>query len=247
MIPINTQAPEKREHHTSGLIRVNSIFYTIQGEGPYAGEPAVFVRLAGCNLQCPGCDTEYSSGAYEAPESIVTRVGAVAANGRLVPLERMLVVITGGEPFRQDIAKLIDLLTYEAKYRVQVETNGTMPFDNYIEGLIFDIVCSPKAGKVHRSLWSRIIAYKYVLDSGNIDPRDGLPTSVLGMPAAPARPHEGFTGKIYVQAADEPGTEDSWIDGKNIKNQMNQRRTIDSAMRFGYTYCHQIHKVIGVE
>ena len=51
----NTQEPEKidRDRH----LDVHSIFHTIQGEGPYCGHPAVFIRLAGCNLQCPGCDT----------------------------------------------------------------------------------------------------------------------------------------------------------------------------------------------
>src|SRR3954467_9071958 len=43
-------------------LSIHSIFYTLQGEGPYSGCPAVFMRLAGCNLQCPGCDTDYTSG-----------------------------------------------------------------------------------------------------------------------------------------------------------------------------------------
>ena len=58
---MNQQAPEKQQLRGDGLLAVHSIFYTIQGEGPFAGETAVFVRLAGCNLQCPLCDTDYTS------------------------------------------------------------------------------------------------------------------------------------------------------------------------------------------
>ena len=57
----NTQPAEKQVKSSGLILAINSIFYTIQGEGPFAGSPAVFVRLAGCNLQCPMCDTEYTS------------------------------------------------------------------------------------------------------------------------------------------------------------------------------------------
>ena len=57
----NQQLADKPVLNETGLsLQVNSIFYTIQGEGPFAGRPAIFIRLAGCNLQCPGCDTEYT-------------------------------------------------------------------------------------------------------------------------------------------------------------------------------------------
>ena len=56
---LNTQPIEKRHHKVD--LEVHSIFYTIQGEGPFCGTPAVFIRLAGCNLQCPSCDTNYTS------------------------------------------------------------------------------------------------------------------------------------------------------------------------------------------
>jgi len=242
MIPINKQAPEKREDHPHGLIRVHSMFYTIQGEGPYVGVPAVFVRLAGCNLQCPGCDTEYSGGVYESPDSIATRVRQLFGASDRGPLGSPLVVITGGEPFRQNITPLIEEL-YDRGYQIQVETNGTMPFhvdnrrDLYSR---FGIVVSPKAGKIHNSIKPYVIAYKYVLNYGNIDPKDGLPTSVLGMPAAPARPHDERI-RVYVQAADEPEREG------NAKNKVNMAIAIDSAMRFGYTLCIQTHKIVGLE
>jgi 7-carboxy-7-deazaguanine synthase len=256
MIPINTQAMRKREVNPNGDLEIHSIFLTIQGEGPYAGCPAVFIRLAGCNLQCPGCDTEYTRGsAIEPVESIVTRVAMVrsAPNG---PLVLPLVVITGGEPFRQNIIPLIRSLKMVG-YQVQVETNGTLGFMDSVKADMaakrrvaqapdFDIVVSPKAGKVHEDLHSRIIAYKYVVNAGEVDAKDGLPTSVLGLPGRPARPHNHYRGPIYVQAADESVGENEPL-MKGRKNLENQAVAIESCMRFGYTLGMQLHKIIDLE
>ena len=59
---MNLQPIEKRTKSADGLLSLHSIFHTIQGEGPFCGTPSVFVRLAGCNLQCPACDTDYTQG-----------------------------------------------------------------------------------------------------------------------------------------------------------------------------------------
>jgi len=71
---MNTQPIEKRAIDTH-LLDIVSIFPTIQGEGPYTGQRAVFVRLAGCNLMCPGCDTDYTTGRkhFDATQ-VVTKV-----------------------------------------------------------------------------------------------------------------------------------------------------------------------------
>ncbi|WP_046973456.1 7-carboxy-7-deazaguanine synthase QueE, partial [Dyella japonica] len=97
---------------------------TIQGEGPFCGQPAVFVRLAGCNLQCPGCDTNYTSNRKKMSHSDIWQE-IVHVTGEA---KTKLVVITGGEPFRQpEVVNFINYLIDMKGYRVQVETNGTMP------------------------------------------------------------------------------------------------------------------------
>jgi 7-carboxy-7-deazaguanine synthase len=117
---VNQQAIEKSTSHPEGLLDVHSIFYTIQGEGPFSGFPAVFIRLAGCNLQCPHCDTEYTQGRRLAyPEVVAEYVSTLSQ-------PRGLVVITGGEPFRQNLTKLLQCLS-DYRLLVQIESNGTLP------------------------------------------------------------------------------------------------------------------------
>lgn len=240
MIPINEQAPLKQDLTADGTLLVHDIFYTIQGEGPHAGSPAVFIRLAGCNLQCPGCDTDYSGH---------HRMYVVDILSKLTNFDFMktpLVVITGGEPFRQNIMALIRSLN-TCGFMVQIETNGTLgiPMGEDYDDLVFGIVVSPKAGKVHPSLYDRIIAYKYILDAASVD-TDGLPLTTLGLPGKPARPHSDYKGPIYVQPADENakgGTAELWFTTKNIAN---MDACILSALRFGYKISIQIHKMIGM-
>lgn len=104
-------------------LKVNEIFYSISGEGRYQGRPAVFVRLAGCNLRCSYCDTSYSQSECQGRLQSVSRIlGIVSAEGnwRYPP-----VVITGGEPLVQDIAELVQALLKRG-HPVEVETNGSI-------------------------------------------------------------------------------------------------------------------------
>lgn len=234
---LNTQPPEKRRDVHDGTLDVHSIFHTIQGEGPFAGEPAVFVRLAGCVLQCPSCDTEYTRGREQLTiTEVIERVEVLEGPNT------SLVVVTGGEPFRQALGDFITRLLH-MHYAVQVETNGTL-YDtslammdrHYLKNL--SIVCSPKM-KVNPELKPYITHLKYVMRAGEVA-EDGLPTRVLGLDTVPERPWEGFTGRVYLQPVDE-STPDAFV-----RNKANLKACVDSCMKHGYILSLQLHKLIGL-
>lgn len=113
-------------------MKVNEIFYSLQGEGHYTGTPAVFVRFAGCNLRCWFCDTDFEKGDEMSEDEIVEAV---------LQYPTRYVVITGGEPTLQITASLCDKLHAHGLY-LMMETNGTRPLP---EGCQVDwITCSPK-------------------------------------------------------------------------------------------------------
>ncbi len=100
-------------------LRVNEIFYSIQGESTYTGRPCVFVRLTECNLRCRWCDTVYAfyEGDTLTVEQVLEQVRAYKCP---------LVEVTGGEPLLQgDVYPLIDQLLTEG-YEVLIETGGSL-------------------------------------------------------------------------------------------------------------------------
>lgn len=102
------------------MLQLAEIFYSLQGEGTWTGTPAVFVRLAGCNLSCSFCDTDFALKFLASVEDVVARV---RSEGRDCPM----VVLTGGEPLAQrESLALIDALRADGR-RVHVESNGTIP------------------------------------------------------------------------------------------------------------------------
>jgi 7-carboxy-7-deazaguanine synthase len=239
-VPLSTHAnlqPIEKPISRNGLLDVVEVFPTIQGEGPYAGHPAIFVRLAGCNLQCPACDTNYTTGRklYD-----LRQICEMIDNAKQqsAPKAR-LVVITGGEPFRQATAQLLGHLL-SVGFRVQYETNGTL-FDESLRSILTDsaptvsIVCSPKTPKISEELIPFITHYKYVLQEGHVSEDDGLPTSVLESGLSSARPPRWFEGRVYVQPMDEPDP---------IARRKNMNRTVMSALRYGYILSLQMHKIL---
>jgi len=100
-------------------MKINEIFYSIQGEGTWTGHPYIFVRTTGCNLRCSFCDTKY---AYDEGEEIpVTKIIEKIGN---YPCKH--ICITGGEPLLQkDIIELTDKLSKKG-YKISIETNGSL-------------------------------------------------------------------------------------------------------------------------
>lgn len=219
---------------TGTILDVVNVFTTLQGEGVFSGMRAVFIRLAGCNLQCPLCDTDYTTNRQQ--RHYMDVVGEVMH--RTNHNTDYLVVITGGEPFRQNLTLLTNSLILEG-YQVQVETNGTLPPSPDLN-IGVTIICSPKTGKVNKELAKRIDAYKYVLQAGSINPANGLPLTALGHSASPHTyvPPNIEQEEVFVQPADE----------QNKKaNKANRDAVVKSAMEFGYVAQLQIHKYLGVE
>lgn len=228
--------PTRKQHlDPAGLLRVHSIFRTIQGEGPLAGTPAIFVRLWGCNLKCYWCDTDFEDHYEELMPEQVAETIAVLINED----DMNTVVITGGEPFRQNLTPLVNTLWEQWGYRVQVETSGSLsnpdfPWSNNS----VSVVCSPKTGKLHPDM-VHADAWKYIVTKGQVDPEDGLPvmsTQVTGKEARIARPMND--GPVYVQPCD---VTDIFRAAGNIET------CIEVAQRHNYIFSYQVHKAIGVE
>ena len=126
-------------------MKISEIFESIQGEGNNAGKPAVFLRIAECNLKCVWCDTKYTwdwknyDYSKEVNEMSIKEVRQSLEQFRVRHL-----VITGGEPLMQqdDLAELLTFL--KPKFYVEVETNGTILPNNALSVLVDQWNVSPK-------------------------------------------------------------------------------------------------------
>ena len=101
-------------------MKISEIFYSIEGEGTEIGKPEVFIRLAGCNLRCKWCDTEYALGNGEdwSNEEIINEISKYSCKN---------ISITGGEPLlqKEELLKLVKKLK-ALEYWIQINTNGTI-------------------------------------------------------------------------------------------------------------------------
>lgn len=114
------------------MYKVNEIFYSLQGEGRWMGRPAVFVRMSGCNLKCPFCDTDFRGYSEMSADDILSRCLEEGGECRFI-------VLTGGEPSLQVDEQLISTLHQEGYY-LSMETNGTHAIPEGIDW----VTCSPK-------------------------------------------------------------------------------------------------------
>lgn len=201
------------------VLEVVEIFPTLQGEGPYVGMPAVFVRLGGCNLACHFCDTEFEAFTALPLDGIMERIA-------LHPSIR-LVVITGGEPLRQPIGPFCGMLL-EAGYKVQIETNGTL-WRSLPERV--DVVCSPKASQgqyhpVRPDLLARASAIKFIVSASDETYRT-IPD--IGQYEAGVQ--------VYIQPMDEQD---------EAKNRENMAYAVALCLAHNYRLSLQTHKILGI-
>lgn len=195
-------------------LKVKKIFKSIQGEGYYSGHPATFVRLSGCNLDnllwCKTwCDTDYTGGSDYTIHSILSKCST------------NLVIITGGEPFRQNISPLVLLLMSEGK-QVQIETNGTLsnPDFNYFLGVV--IACSPKTKRINTDMYKHATYFKYVID--DISTIDGIPITLQ-------KPRD--EAPVYLMPKDS--------------NVLYTAKALKLCLENDYVLCLRLHQLLGLE
>ena len=126
-------------------MKINEIFYSLQGEGKWTGRPNIFIRTTGCNLRCSYCDTKYAY--YDGTEMSIVQILK-----NISKFSCKYLCITGGEPLLQkDIYKLIETLL-KNKYKICLETNGSMNIkkipDNKSILISLDIKCP--SSKMHK-------------------------------------------------------------------------------------------------
>lgn len=227
----------KLEQGDGKTLRVSAegLWYTLQGEGPYAGRPAIFIRLSGCHLACTFCDTQ-----FDGPDDKDMRLDDILeAVNKLADIhvgrEQMLVVVTGGEPMRQNIKPLCTELHLQG-YKVQVETAGSFTIPNL--NLWADIIVSPKTPMVHKDLQRFATAFKYVINA-DTQFENGIPCAntqgrgnlrKLGSPAYTSTP-------IYLSPMDEQDEE---------RNAANRAAVARACLEFGYIAGLQMHKIFKV-
>lgn len=131
-------------------LRINEIFYSLQGETKTVGLPTVFVRLTGCPLRCTYCDTDYAfyEGDWLELEQILEQVAQYRPQW---------VTVTGGEPLAQPGALPLMVALADQGYQVSLETSGAFdiaPVDPRI-ARIMDLK-TPSSGEMHRNRYDNL-------------------------------------------------------------------------------------------
>lgn len=179
---------------------ITSVWLSLQGEGPYAGLPAVFVRLTKCNLNCTFCDTFFDDGDWMTYQQINAKIyhsicdywnnkgqpvpewvlpkGTIS--GMLYP--NIVLVITGGEPLLQENISTFMSSQLGRFKAVQVESNG-IPDTDVPEGVT--LVCSPKCAekngvatqyfKPSKTILERADCLKFVMEARTCSPYSSIP------------------------------------------------------------------------
>jgi len=129
-------------------LKINEIYYSVQGESTHSGCPCIFIRLTYCNLRCSYCDTEYAF--YDGKDMEITDIMS-----EIKQWDCNLVEVTGGEPLFQE--ECIDLLNelVNSNYEVMLETGGSLSISNVPKKVIkiVDFKC-PSSKMVKKNLWS---------------------------------------------------------------------------------------------
>lgn len=132
------------------MLKINEIFYSIQGESTKAGLPCVFIRLTYCNLRCTYCDTEYAfyEGYDKSIDSVIEEVKKYNCK---------LVEVTGGEPLVQEESLELMKRLCDEGFEVMLETGGSLPIEPVDERvkIILDLKC-PSSGMLKKNLYENV-------------------------------------------------------------------------------------------
>ena len=217
-------------------MKINETFISLQGEGHFTGTPAFFLRLSGCNLQCPFCDTNHQAFREMSEDEIdailnmyldeaMSEDEIVREASREKPRH---IVITGGEPALQLTQSLVDKL-HEAGFFIQVETNGTLPLPEGIDW----VTCSPKGAPLQTSPQGgrlHVDELKVLYKGIDDDPERFLES----LPQGGSR-----RGLLYLQPLDT---------GDEMRNRIILRDTIAYILQHPkWSLSLQTHKLLGIK
>lgn len=135
---------------TDTTLRINELFYSLQGESKTVGLPTVFIRLTGCPLRCHYCDTEY---AFQGGESLTVSRILEQTQSYGTPY----VCVTGGEPLAQKTCLVLLTQLCDAGFQVSLETSGAMSLEGVDPrvSIVMDLK-TPASGESERNLYDNI-------------------------------------------------------------------------------------------
>lgn len=261
-------SPTYFKNMAANELMITSVFATLQGEGPFSGEPAVFVRFSKCNRACTFCDTWFDSGDTLTFDQVLSKIhGAVdrevAANNvdRDAFMDRLLIVITGGEPMLQkNLTAFLEFL-HAQSFRTQIESNG-----DFLRPLPAEttLVVSPKAndntgryGDIRPDVFDRANVLKFVVSSDPFSTHHDVPQFAYDFRkqkgprsvfVSPMNMYNREPIKVGNNASLEMRSEvderiSFWTEGllDQVKNQGNHEYAALLAMRHGFTLQLQTH------
>jgi 7-carboxy-7-deazaguanine synthase len=244
-----------------GKVSITSIFGTLQGEGPYSGRRAIFVRLAQCQLACSFCDTYFSSGDSMTVEQVERKVLDQFAKfltpqqletarasedepwSELVGPEP-IIVFTGGEPGLQMpmLEKLVKVFHEDYQLTCQIESNGIIPFTDYIwrhTTVVISPKCAERDGiptkyiKPHAKNLSETRNLKFVVTSDLNSPYSEIPQWAIQ--ARFEAHNRGARKTIYVSPMNiynrEP-VKSANLRASGVQSDLNTRSTVDETISF---------------
>lgn len=221
---------EDVEKNNKASLAVTEIFSSIQGEGAWLGVPVTFIRLQGCNVHCPFCDSK-KTWAVQQPNMSTAEI--------VEKCDQTVVVITGGEPCMQDLAELISLLHLNDKL-ICMETSGSLPIPDGIDW----VTCSPKA----------VIGYG--LAEENLNVREESLYDDTGLQEQHVIPRinewkfvvtpDFEPEQVEHLVADVPGG-CIWLQPESSDMKTMWKKAYDIAMKRGWRVGVQLHVLMGVE